>query len=132
MIENTLKGEMIKSSILGIGINVNQTKFETASASSVLAASGIEIQPNELIEKVLIAMEDLLPGSGKGEISKLKSKYLRRLYQYGKSAMYRDEKGIFEGKITGLDESGRILIKSMGRERRYDFKEVEFLNTSLS
>ena len=56
------------------------------------------------------------------------SKYMSRLFQRSEQKEYQDQGGRFQATITGVEPDGRLIMTdSEGRERRYAFKEVQFV-----
>lgn len=131
LIENVLSGQHLKSSIIGIGLNVNQQQFSPEIEGTACSLNQILQKDVNLIELLAVICSHieseflkLKASSGKS----LKLNYLNRLYQYGISADYRHGDQVFEGVIRDITESGKLLILQNGREVAYDFKEVEFLH----
>ncbi|MNR12605.1 hypothetical protein D3C85_1289710 [compost metagenome] len=60
----------------------------------------------------------------------MKEDYVRGLYKFNESAVYRQNGEVIEGRITEVTESGLLGILSTGELRHYNFKEIEFLNNT--
>ncbi len=100
LIENTV-GARINHSIVGIGLNVNQTGFEgLASATSLSLATG---NIHKLDEVMSFLCSDLETNYMKIKRDKkaLDQYYLDNLYKGGITANYRDGKGDFTGGNSG-------------------------------
>lgn len=130
LIENTLERKIIKSSIIGIGINLNQNEFpsDIPNATSVLLSSGTELD----IEKSVLALySSMVKGLKKldGKLyAEIKRDYMNSLFGLGIQLSFRDIKGIFNGIIQGVEDTGELLIKDAdGKQRKYTFKEVEMI-----
>lgn len=131
LIENTLSGATIKSSIIGIGINVNQRQFHAEHLNNASSLSQILQQDVDLISLLneichAIEVQYLLLRSG--TITHLHQEYLENLYQFGKLAMYKKGDRFFEGTIINVSPSGQLLMQTEGGERAFNFKEIEFFN----
>jgi BirA family biotin operon repressor/biotin-[acetyl-CoA-carboxylase] ligase len=57
LIENQLRGHHLSSSIVGIGINVNQQRFQSPLATSLAVEAGHEFQLQEVLEAVAESLE---------------------------------------------------------------------------
>jgi BirA family biotin operon repressor/biotin-[acetyl-CoA-carboxylase] ligase len=58
----------------------------------------------------------------------MRTNYWNRLYQRLAQSWYSDQNGRFQATITGVEPDGRLVMTdSDGRERRYAFKEVQFV-----
>jgi len=130
LIENSLSGRIYKSSIIGIGINVNQTQF--AESIKEKAVSIVEILQEDV--NLLTLLKEIC-GDIEAEYLKLKSgayrnlleRYLNQLYLFNQNALFKEKDLVFEGKITDVRESGQLVINRNGINRDYNFKEIEFL-----
>ena len=130
LIQNTIKGNNIENSIIGIGLNVNQTEFSSALPNpvSLKQIKKTDFNNDEILQKILeklaINYERLTvyPKSGW-----LESKYLNMLYRINEVHKYKDSNGVFDGIISGIDDYGRLKISCDGIERIYAFKEVEYI-----
>ena len=128
LIENLLNGKQIASSIIGIGLNVNQEEFVGAvnpvSFKNILHK---ELNINELLLLFLKELDSLysqIPQNNKA----IQDEYLNHLYLKDQQAHFKDKDGKFIGTITSVANDGKLhIIDSTGRERTYYFKEVEYL-----
>lgn len=129
LIENTLYGYSIAWSVVGIGLNINQTRFHTATATSLINETPNEydfVLPDvlplllESIERRYLALR-----SGQRDI--LKTNYLQRLFRYQEESDFIADGERFRGMIVGVEESGRLAIQVGGKLRSFAFKEVEFV-----
>ncbi|MEN9447213.1 MAG: hypothetical protein RJA25_503 [Bacteroidota bacterium] len=128
LIENTISGNFLKNSIIGIGINVNQTIFSNApNACSLAQLTGREVDRNTVFEKILMSIEKYFLRLRERKFEQLKAMYLENLFQYNISAKYQQQHLPFEGKIIDIEASGVLVIKSGNEIRKFNFKEVEFL-----
>ena len=124
LIENRLQGNVIVDSIIGIGLNVNQTEFvsDAPNPVSLRQLLGREIDREALLHDFLETLE---------AVSLSETTYFayrNKLFRMGKQAVFSDETGRFEGTIQDVETDGRLLIKDLsGQARRYAFKEVQFV-----
>ena len=124
LIENRLQGNVIVDSIIGIGLNVNQTEFvsDAPNPVSLRQLLGREIDREALLHDFLETLETV------SSSETTYSAYRNKLFRMGKQAVFSDETGRFEGTIQEVEPDGRLLIKDLsGQARRYAFKEVTFV-----
>ena len=124
LIENRLQGNVIVDSIIGIGLNVNQTDFvsDAPNPVSLRQLLGREIDREALLHDFLETLETV------SSSETTYSAYRNKLFRMGKQAVFSDETGRFEGTIQDVETDGRLLIKDLsGQARRYAFKEVQFV-----
>lgn len=132
LIENTLTGSFIKSSVIGIGLNINQQGFRadlSTKATSVIQILQKETPLEAVMEKIVVFMEKYYLILKSGNYAILQNDYLKRLYKFDTLADYQQNGQIFEGKITGVEESGRLVMETAGGLRSFNFKEIEFIHT---
>ncbi len=125
LIENQIEGNRISWVIAGIGLNVNQSQFETPNATSVKLQINTEIR----IKTVLSELTDILNGyllHWNSVETTLKSDYESLMYQKDVNASYTDVNGEFEGEIVGVLDDGRLLIQVQNELRSYSIKEIQF------
>ena len=109
LIENNIQGDNVKSSICGIGVNIFQWEFPINNATSMrLEGSSIENVDSMLVivHQQLLEHLELINNNPIA----IKNQYLQHLYQMGKNIdfLYKDLHLV--GKITGVDEWGRLQI----------------------
>ena len=127
LIENSINSNKLESSIVGIGINVNQQNFETkANITSVQNITGNSLDSEFLLAKVLKQIESRylrLKANGKG----LYNDYYSLLYGFEKEKTVVKNGKYFKIKITGVEPSGQLIAWESAKKRRYNFKEISFL-----
>ena len=121
LIENTLKGNLIKDSIIGVGLNVNQREFHSDAPNpvSLWQITGQETDCEQLLKDILNRLDFR---------ADLKECYMKLLYRRKGFHPYTDKDGVFMAEIAGVEDDGHLLlIDEDGKERRYAFKEVTFI-----
>ena len=127
LIENSVSGNLINYSIIGIGLNVNQLKFpdfeRKATSIALLSGKSFELEP--LLTKLLGFLEEsiVLLESNRTELSKL---YQAALYGFGIPLNFSDRDGNFVGTILSVLPDGRLQLNREGKLRAYDLKELKF------
>ncbi|MBO4720255.1 MAG: biotin--[acetyl-CoA-carboxylase] ligase [Prevotella sp.] len=124
LIENRLQGSVIKDSIIGIGLNVNQREFlsDAPNPVSLYQLTGQEFDLGELLKAFLDAFD-----------SSYNSKttcfaYKGMLYRRGRDSLFKDKTTCFTATLTDVLPDGRLLLVDQeGRERLYAFKEIQFI-----
>ena len=124
LIENRLQGSVIKDSIIGIGLNVNQRVFlsDAPNPVSLYQLTGQETDRDALLKQFLEAFERVSQRETSG------ADYRERLYRKGIEALYEDQGGRFKARLTDVLPDGRlVLLDETGQELIYAFKEVRFV-----
>jgi BirA family biotin operon repressor/biotin-[acetyl-CoA-carboxylase] ligase len=127
LIENQIKGSSITTTIIGIGINVNQSAFSYSTASSLFNVSGHPWDLNETFQSLLNTIEQEYVSLRMGKRPALKQRYLSWLYKYNEPHQFKAGEEDFMGAITGVDEDGRLCIDQGGSVRKFAFKEIQFV-----
>lgn len=127
LIENSLAGEEIASSVIGIGINLNQTDFpELSNATSVKIITGNSFSVEDALELFCKEFGKTISLLGSNSLSET---YEEKLFQKGRLCRYSDyiRDREFDGIIKGVTESGRLIVKEGEEERTYAFKEIGYI-----
>ena len=125
LIENQLRGSLISDSIVGIGLNVNQTVFRSDAPNPVSVAQLTGHEENR--EALLQAFLQRLSATMEMEPEALMETYRRRLYRREGFHRFSDSCGAFEAKVMNVLDDGRlVLLDTEGKARMYAFKEVIF------
>lgn len=132
LIENDLMGTVISRSIAGIGINVNQLRFDPSlpNPTSLRTETGVQADRAEVFVRFYRALARRYDMLAEGEFARLEADYLARLYRFGERHRYRNETGeTFLGTIVGVAPAGElnVLHENDSTVRSYLFKEIEYL-----
>jgi BirA family biotin operon repressor/biotin-[acetyl-CoA-carboxylase] ligase len=127
LIENQLQGTRISCSIIGIGLNLNQTFFDDLNATSVLLETKQIVEPRKFLNLLAHEMNEQFQLIYSSNFEILKVEYENNLFQMNELKSYEDEFGVFVGKIIGTTEEGKILIEKSNAIQSYGLKEVTFL-----
>lgn len=132
LIENRLTGNRIKDCIIGIGINVNQTRFlsDAPNPVSLRMIDGKERDKETLLQVVLdniAAGIEALDNSAIGRQTEA-DEYKKHLYRREGHHRYCDSDGEFDAAICDIEPDGHLLLTDTnGNIRRYAFKEVRII-----
>ena len=129
LIENSVKKTKIKHSIVGIGLNVNQTVFQNLpNATSMKLISDKNFDLDELLEGLVGSIKKHVALLNTNDFDKIDSLYLKRLYKINIPTMFRDAKQtVFMGKIIGVSTEGRLRIELENETiKEFNLKEIQF------
>ncbi|MEZ4778373.1 MAG: biotin--[acetyl-CoA-carboxylase] ligase [Flavobacteriaceae bacterium] len=130
LVENQFQKGYIEHSIIGIGINVNNTSFpEFPQASSLLLTTGVHFSLDEVFEKVLQAVLSELHQVKVSNPEAYKKQYESYLYKIGVVCAFEDiERKMFQGIIVGVSNNGLLLVKLQDNTvKEYRLKEIKML-----
>lgn len=127
LIQNNLKGRKIHSSVIGIGLNINQTKFATSGATSLALLTGQRWDRQEVLTQWAECAEQRLDQLAQQDFSGLENDYLSRLHWRGERHLFEDARGQFYATIVGTDARGRLAVKTEAETRYYDAKQLRYV-----
>ncbi len=133
LLENSLTGNTIGSSIIGIGLNVNQTEFppELMNPTSMTRVTGHTYTPEDVLTRLLDCFLNRFRGlSDRNGRKSLKKEYTDRLYRLLSPERYHDciTGNDFRGRIKGISDAGLLLMEMPDDSlRKYAFKEVSYI-----
>lgn len=129
LIENRLEGGRIAASVIGIGLNVNQTAFpgELMNPTSMQRLSGHPFDCDAVLEAFLERFSAWLPhlcSDGLWEA------YSSDLWGLGERRQWSDcaSGETFSGTLTGVSPDGRLRVTADdGTLRTFAFKEIGYI-----
>jgi len=131
LIENDLRGKWVRRSVIGVGVDVNQTRFLSDAPNPVSLAQilGKEVDRDQVLESILHQFNHYYGMMEREQFSELHDRYMQYLYRRNGLHTYADATGTFQAQITDVESTGHLVLEcENGEQRRYDFKEVRFLS----
>ena len=128
LIENNLDTR-INSSIIGIGLNVNQLQFSSLidyKTTSLKKITQHEYDLYELLQEINYWLEYcyfLLKANYWDTIDR---EYLQNLLGYQEVSQFKSNGRIFEATIIGVHKDGRLALQENEGIKNYYFKEIEW------
>ncbi len=128
LIENTLRENNIQSSIIGIGINFNQTEFTTTNtATSLKILTNVDFDLMVGVERICDYIEARYLQLKTNKLENIVNSYLLSLYKFGEWSNYSSGGQTFAGKITGVSPLGKLQLELESNEiKEFDLKEIMF------
>jgi len=127
LIENVLAGNQLQHSVVGIGLNVNQTHFAIGSATSMQLVANKEFDLNSELNGLLEKLERRYLQLRAGKFADLERDYLNILFRKGQEHLFLIEGETLPGVIEGVDEIGKLKVTISGRVRAFGLKEIQFV-----
>jgi BirA family transcriptional regulator, biotin operon repressor / biotin---[acetyl-CoA-carboxylase] ligase len=129
LIESAIAGEIVEHTIVGIGLNINQTGFSSQipNPTSLRLITGMEYDTSTCLRQLSEAIDkrykQLIAGG-----RNIKNEYISRLFRLNEWSEFRDEKEMFTARILSINEEGKLILEKKDSKRKeYAFKEVEFI-----
>ncbi len=130
LIQNILSGTSIQSSIIGIGLNVNQTDFakDLPNPSSLGLIAKKEFDLLQVLERLCEKIETRYLQLRGGNYDLIEKDYLKYLYRLQEESLFQYPEGeVFSGSIVGVSETGKLKIHHKKGEELFDIREVKFI-----
>jgi BirA family biotin operon repressor/biotin-[acetyl-CoA-carboxylase] ligase len=127
LIENSLSGSKIQSSIVGIGLNVNQRHFAVPTATSLGALTGRYFQRETLAARLLECLEKRYLQLRAGQFRELRRDYLAALYRYQEWHEYEIGGRRVHGQIVGVEPDGRLALQVNDEVQHFGLQEIKYL-----
>lgn len=131
LIENSIIGDNLSQSIIGVGLNLNQTVFES-NAPNPISLKQIT-DKNYNVREILIAVLNRLQGyyrelKSAEAVREIKKAYKENLFRKNGLYLFEDNSGVFEGLILDVEDSGLLVVrKASGEIAKYAFKEIRYI-----
>ena len=141
LIENSLRGEHLSSSIIGIGLNVNQRNFDVnlPNPTSIALETGLQEDIKECLEEFMDIFQNILFAALSSDHN-LRESYLSHLWRRNIPAQYIDLSAHtspegqhhgreFTGIIRNLSPIGHLQIEDTekGELKEFAFKEISYI-----
>jgi len=129
LIENTIKGDGTIASIVGLGLNVNQTKFQNLPrASSLAIICSTTFDKEEILLSIESEIEEIIAAYST-KVSFLWEEYVNELFKIGIPTAFSDENETnFMGIIKGVSAIGKLqILLEDDTVCEYNLKEVQML-----
>jgi BirA family biotin operon repressor/biotin-[acetyl-CoA-carboxylase] ligase len=128
LIENKWFGQEWQFSVVGIGINLNQTQFPQTSRKPV-SLRQITGRNLDLLQEARLLCEELenrWQQLRRGEKQSIHTEYQSRLFGMNKICRFRRNTIEFETRVVGVSEQGELLTQDQ-TARRFKVGEIEWV-----
>jgi len=129
LIENSIMNGLLKSSVVGIGLNVNQMVFHSNAPNpvSLKRLTNQHYDCEIILSEILSGIDGYYALLRDGKEEAIDREFTSALYRLNEKHDYEAEGEIFEGEILGVNDIGQLLIRTNnGKVLEFHFKEVEF------
>ncbi len=125
LIQNYIQGNSIRHSIIGIGLNVNQSTWpdDVPNATSLYLESDKQLAKEIIIRALCQKLDERykrLPIDSKSMFSE----YQKKLFRRDELSIFEKEETQLEGTIKGIDDTGRLLVDHSSTIHAYNHGEI--------
>jgi len=127
LIETVVNKQQLKNAVVGIGLNVNQLKFDPNLKAVAMRHFRLRDWVLEDVLKGLCAsLEPFYLMLRSGQLQQLEERYLSLLWGYKEFKTYHYDGKTIAAKITGVQSSGHLLLEDeKGNEIKADFQQIK-------
>ncbi|MCC7050176.1 MAG: biotin--[acetyl-CoA-carboxylase] ligase [Bacteroidia bacterium] len=130
LIETVYQSPTKITAIIGVGLNVNQTQWQSnINATSILIESKKEIFLPEILNEILNDLDAAFLNL-KTNLNYFNKTYLTYLLGLDEERCFTNQTKTFRGKIIGVTAEGKLLIEhlenNLPKATAYDLKEIKF------
>ncbi len=130
LIENAIKQGQYASSIIGMGLNVNQTEFENLpKASSLKLITGKTFDLDELAHRIIKQLQTYFELLRQSKLEVLKEEYESYLFRKNKPSTFKNAEGsLFLGIIKSVSDTGMLqVVLEDNLIKEFDLKTITLL-----
>jgi len=127
LIENIFSGNRMLASVIGIGLNVNQTTFNNLpNVSSLKLLTGKTFNLDQLLAEFQSVLKQIFLELDEKGVVEIQKKYENVLFRKGKPSTFKDNDGnLFMGFIQGVSNEGRLVVTLEDDiKKEFDLKEI--------
>lgn len=132
LIENQISGNRWQSSVVGVGINVNQSVFDPLiqhKTTSCIMETASKTELFQWYEVLCKYMELYYLKLKNHEFEYLKTNYTQNMARYQEKGNYIINQQTVQGIILGVDKQGRLALQQENAVFYYSIREIEWLFT---
>lgn len=129
LIENQLEGMRLRSSVVGMGLNLNQRSWPEdlkAKATSLAEWTQERLDPKMILLELLENLKRYYALVQAGQFQALDQAYLSHLYGYQQEVKVWIDEKLTAARLLGVEPSGRLVLSIAGKQRSFDVKELSF------
>lgn len=132
LIENTYQNSAIAYSVIGVGLNVNQTEFGDAnfSATSLKTLLNKDLEKISVLELLCRKLEKWYFKLKENKLPEIDEEYFKRLFGLNEQLSFLDKNGntfLVEIQEIRLDGKLGLLISSSQEMKYFDIKELTWV-----
>lgn len=126
LIENSIKNNKIRKSIIGIGLNVNQKSFSNLEATSLANIMdkkfNLKLISDIVLESIFLKLS-CFSANNKSHIKE----YRKLLFGLNRNLKFSSENNFFSGKIIDITKDGNIVLLVNNQKKYFKYGSLNFL-----
>lgn len=130
LIENSISENTLKSTIAGIGMNINQEKFshDILNPVSLKILTGKEHNLDLCLKQIAYFLDKRYKQLLSGTWDEIRNEYRSYLYRLGEWQSYKTERGLLYGRIVSVSDTGCLMVEeSRNKIHEFRFNDIDFI-----
>jgi BirA family biotin operon repressor/biotin-[acetyl-CoA-carboxylase] ligase len=130
LIENAINGNRIESSVIGIGLNINQTTFigDAPNPVSLKMITGKDYDTEICLKLLAGCLDQRYKQLLSGKNDEISDRYISLLYRLNEWHRFSTGSRIFSGKIVSVTHNGHLLVEDENSTiLEFSLKEISFV-----
>jgi len=129
LIENSFSSPLLEVSVVGIGLNLNQTEFSNGipNPTSMCQLTGNRFRPEIVLSEIVGSIQTRYARLSHGLWRGINEEYIKSLYRFNEYHFYTSEEGRFKARIVDVKPTGELILETEeGVQKTFAFKEITF------
>jgi BirA family biotin operon repressor/biotin-[acetyl-CoA-carboxylase] ligase len=128
LIENQINGDIINQSIIGIGLNVNQSIFNSELNATSILNEGISVEIEDVLNQIYGYLDFYYNLLLESNFKLLLKHYYTHLFWHNQIGTFKNETSEFKALVMGISDIGLLELRLLDNTTKYyDIKDVKFL-----
>lgn len=131
LIKNSITGQNLQNTVIGIGINVNEPTFpaDLPNPASLQSITQKPFKLHDVRELLITNLNSFYLSTFTSDMRFVRNAYETHLYLRDQNARFEvtADDSIISGTIRGVDEFGRLTVTSENSVRHYSLNEIQLL-----
>lgn len=131
LIENRIMGDKTRFTVVGIGINIYQNKFDNLPYATSVKKEYPDfcLTPVEFIQGLMQQMYDAFPSYLSKNYAEICAEYNAHLFRINEISVFETNRNPFNGIIRGVNQQGNLLVELENETiQEFRHKEIKLLS----
>lgn len=128
LIENAIQGTVLKQTVIGIGLNVNQIIFENKNAISLKNILNHDLEIEHILHQITFNLNTVYQILKKGHYNQIAEQYNQLLYRKNEICQFIVNGQICKGTIVNVNNDGLLQVIINDKIQEFAHKEIAMIN----
>ncbi|MFY7732434.1 MAG: biotin--[acetyl-CoA-carboxylase] ligase, partial [Bacteroidia bacterium] len=128
LIENAIQGTVLKQTIIGIGLNINQTVFENKNAISLKNILNHDLEIEAILHQLTDEINIVYQTLKQSNYNEIAEQYNQLLYRKNENCQFIVNHKICEGTIVNVNNYGLLQVIINNKLQEFAHKEIAMMN----